>query len=445
MRLVPLSEIIIPPDRQRQDFDAEKLHDLMTSIQTVGLLQPIVVRDSTEGPVLVAGERRIRAIKDISSLGGTYYYEASLSDPKVRSEVPEGQIPAINLGELTELEWSQAEYDENSARDNLTWQEQAAATVRLARLRGIQAENAGRPAPTVAEISLERRGSDEGSQHNKTKQELIVAKHFADPEIAGAKTLSDAFKTLVRREEVKKRTEHAARVGAVFTSATHQLYNTDSFTWLAQQEENQFDVILTDPPYGMGADEFNDAGGGAHAHSYEDSPDAFLSVLNLALPHFVRVAKPAAHLYWFCDLLWFEEIKKRLDASGWKCFRTPLIWHKPNAFRAPWPEHGPRRTYELILYAIKGQRPCNVLAGDVITVPTEPGTEGAQKPVELFKELLKRSARPGDTVGDFFCGKGVIFPAADSLKCKAVGVEKDPAEYILARERLDKLVKGELK
>jgi len=151
------------------------------------------------------------------------------------------------------------------------------------------------------------------------------------------------------------------------------------------------------------------------------------------------VTKPVAHLYWFCDIDWFAHLRSSLEAAGWTVHRTPIVWHKPNSFLQPWPEHGPYRSYELILYAIKGQRQVNLRAADVITCPTEPGSTGAQKPVELLKELLKRSARPGDLVLDPFCGKGSIFPAAHSLKAVATGVELDPAEYTRAMERLTSL------
>lgn len=441
MRLIPLSSILIPSDRQRQEFDPGRMVELSNSIQSIGLLHPIVVRQSIEGPVLVAGERRIRAIKDIWALGGYFIWETfPLSeDTTIDSVEGKGVIPVVELGELTELQWVEAEYSENKERDNLSWQEEAAATTRLSRLRNLQADLSREPPPTVAALAEELHGRSDGSYQDNTRKQLIVAKHFNRPEVAGAKTLDEAFKFLKREEEVERRTVLAKRVGATFTSAVHQLHNTDSCLWLPEQEANQFDVILTDPPYGMGADNFGDAGGGNHPHLYDDSSDNLLSILNAIMDHLYRVAKPQAHLYLFCDIDWFHDIRGRAERAGWKVHRTPIVWHKPNGFLWPWPEQGPVRTHELILYAVKGDRKVTQRSADVISCPTEPGTTGAQKPVELFKELLKRSVQPGDRVLDPFAGKGSVFPAADSLKCQAVGVEKDPAEYTKAMERLTKL------
>ncbi|MDR3180303.1 MAG: ParB/RepB/Spo0J family partition protein [Prevotellaceae bacterium] len=50
------------PDQPRTDFDKESLHDLAISIKTLGLIQPITVREIKSGHYqIIAGERRFRA------------------------------------------------------------------------------------------------------------------------------------------------------------------------------------------------------------------------------------------------------------------------------------------------------------------------------------------------------------------------------------------------
>ena len=53
------------PDQPRSDFDPERIDALAASIDAVGLLQPIVVRAEGDGYVLVAGERRLRAVRQL--------------------------------------------------------------------------------------------------------------------------------------------------------------------------------------------------------------------------------------------------------------------------------------------------------------------------------------------------------------------------------------------
>jgi ParB family transcriptional regulator, chromosome partitioning protein len=60
---LPLDRIDPNPRQPRGAFDEEPLHDLTTSIEAVGVLQPIVVRPSGERYQIVMGERRVRAAR----------------------------------------------------------------------------------------------------------------------------------------------------------------------------------------------------------------------------------------------------------------------------------------------------------------------------------------------------------------------------------------------
>jgi ParB family chromosome partitioning protein len=62
---IPVDRIAPNPSQPRQHFDDEALTELVTSIREVGLLQPIVVRQTgPESYELVMGERRLRASKE---------------------------------------------------------------------------------------------------------------------------------------------------------------------------------------------------------------------------------------------------------------------------------------------------------------------------------------------------------------------------------------------
>ncbi len=55
-------EAILPnPYQPRKSFDPEKIAELVASIKTSGLIQPLVVRQRADGFELIAGERRWRA------------------------------------------------------------------------------------------------------------------------------------------------------------------------------------------------------------------------------------------------------------------------------------------------------------------------------------------------------------------------------------------------
>jgi len=433
VNLIELSSIIISADRQRKTFTPEQINELATSIQTRELLHAPVLRTNEGKFYLVAGERRLRAISDIYALGGSFSYD---SQP-----IPEGFIPYTLTTELDPLGIEELELEENIRRVDLTWQERAAAHARLNSLRTRQAAVQGLPAPTVADIALEVRGSAEGVNQETTRREIIVARHLTNPEVAAAKSVDEAFKVLRKQEAAAKNRKLAATVGRTFTADVHQCIHGNSLEWLKVAPPAQFDCILTDPPYGMNSDEFGDSGGlAAGAHGYEDSADNFLRIMDVLPKELFRVSKDQAHLYLFCDIDWFPSLKMRFTEAGWWVFRTPLIWHKPSAMRAPWPEHGPQRKYETILYAVKGKRPVTKMAPDLFAFPPDSNLgHAAQKPVALFEELLRRSCRPGDSVFDPFCGSGPIFAAAHVLKCRATGIEMDDTHYGIAVKRIDGL------
>lgn len=64
-RQVPVDRIRPNPYQPRTDFEEGALTDLVESIRANGLLQPLVVRPTEEGWEVVAGERRLRALRKL--------------------------------------------------------------------------------------------------------------------------------------------------------------------------------------------------------------------------------------------------------------------------------------------------------------------------------------------------------------------------------------------
>ena len=65
LREIPVGAIHPNPFQPRREFDKEALGELAQSINTSGLLQPIVVRSNGASYELVAGERRWRAVQQL--------------------------------------------------------------------------------------------------------------------------------------------------------------------------------------------------------------------------------------------------------------------------------------------------------------------------------------------------------------------------------------------
>lgn len=446
MKLLPATAIVIKANRQRQEFTPTEMNDLMNSIQTTGLMQAIVVREEEGKTVLVAGERRLRAISDLWALGGSFKYN--------NTDVPEGWFPTVTMGELSELEAEEAELDENLKRKDLTWQEQSAALARLHELRvnqsvaaqavSLKSVETGRVprVQTLADTAQEVFGRRDGSYQDTIRTATLLSKHLDNPLIAKAGSAKEALKILKAEEQKASNIALAAKIGETFSANDHLLLNVNCLDWMAGCVPETFDVICTDPPYGMGADSFGDGGGKMTGitHEYSDTYESWQILMTAWCPLAYAVAKPQAHAYVFCDFDRFHELKLYMENAGWYVFRTPLIVHKLNSGRVPLPDQGPRRQWEMILYAIKGKKPVTHIYPDVIPCQADENmTHGAQKPVALMLDLLKRSVRPGDRVLDCFAGTGPVIEAGHTLKCAVTALEQSKASYGIALQRFQSL------
>lgn len=425
MQFLPLDQIQVAPERQRVFFDPDKLAELQRSIETLGLLQPLVVRNGNQ---LVCGERRLKVLQGISLMGGTISFGGKV--------VPADHAPCLDIGELSEADAFEAELDENIRRQDLTWQEHAEAIRKLHSLRTAQT-----PTHTVKQTAEEVHGRGDGYFQESVRKQLIVANHLSRPEVAKAKSVDEAFKILKRDERAKENVARGKAAAALSTNDRHLLLKGNSIEWMQDYAGPGFDCIITDPPYGMGADSFGNAGGSQSAtHQYSDDLISTRTLLaDFAALSFL-ITKPEAHAYVWCDIDSFEFLRGEMAAAGWHVHRTPIVYLKPDGNRVPWPKVGLQRKWELVLFAEKGGKPLNTVVGDYFQATGDDNLgHGAQKPVAAYAELLKRSTRPGDTVLDPFAGTGTLLPAAHAVGCNATLIEQSEEYFGIIASRMEAL------
>lgn len=431
MRLIKITDIIIPPSRQRREFEPEALSSLGEDIVENGLYNAIKIEDTPNGPQLLQGERRLRAITSLYEFGVQFKYDNKL--------VPLDFIPTTSDGVLTPLERRERELHENLLRENLTWQEEQLALAELHKLREEQASVSG-ARQTLSATANEVRGLIERAANSSTgvaevRRALTIAAHISDPEVMRAASPAEAEKVIRRKVTEEKNTKLAELMGSVAKTARHTLLQGNCNEVMQGLEAQSFDVILSDPPYGVGAEQFGDQSD--LTHKYDDSPATWRPLLQSSITQWTRLAKVQSHAYIFCDIRRWAELAAMFAASQWDVWPVPLIWSKSNGI-LPRPEHGPRRTYESILYAIRGDRKISLVRPDVIAMPADiKKIHAAQKPVALYADLLARSTKPGDRVLDSYCGSGTIFPAANRTHLYATGIEEHPAMYAAAFQRTE--------
>lgn len=435
MKLIKLEDLLIPP-RIRQEYDEDGLLDLAEDIAMNGLYNAICVHYNGSTATLVAGERRLRAIAMLYSAGITFTHDGQ--------EIPLDTLPTTDLGELPPDQALEIELNENIKRTDLSVIEQSLAIARLHELRSKQAP-AWSPQTFVATAQEIARATGKESDNPSTgvlqvAQAITIARHASDPEVAKATTIKEALKVIDRKVTSEHNRRLAEELGAVVPHERHTLLRGDCIAVSGSMPAAEFDCVLSDPFYGIDAQDFGTQS--QEVHKYVDTYEQWRIIMPLMAQSAFRVCKPEAHAYIFCDIRRFEELKQMWRLAGWYVWDTPMIWIKSTGGILPRPDYGPRRTYESILYAIKGDKKIQRVSGDtILTAPSHTTGHAAEKPVELFVDLLSRSCRPGDKVIDFMCGSGTIFPAANKLSLRATGIDDDPESFAIASKRIGEMPK----
>ncbi len=168
---VPAHAIIVGTDRVRQDFG--DLNELAESIKSEGLLQPPVVNQDL---VLVAGERRLRAMRDV-----------------LKFET----IPVIYFETLDEAHLARLESEENTKRKPPTWQE------RVLSVDKVHTKNALAGALASKKWGQQETGKLLGASQASVSYCLLLAGliRSKDEQIMKAGSMSDALRMLLERKE----------------------------------------------------------------------------------------------------------------------------------------------------------------------------------------------------------------------------------------------------
>lgn len=446
VQLISLDDILVPSNRQRREFDQKKLVELANSIESKGLMHAVVLRriehpDRPSDFELIAGERRMRAMFILFEGKRTFLHNGVPVEP--------GRIPYVLVDQdLTEDMRVEAELEENILRVDLSTMERALAIKQLHDLRTGQKGAYDRSASqflgeqvghSVADTAREVHGDKVGSSGEQDiRDALLIAKHASDPEVAAARTTAEAIKVIRKTAESKQRIAKAQAFDPEKTP--HKLLVGNTYELWKQPELAGFaDVIITDPPYGIGVHEHNPTDG-RNTHDYDDSEEAFALVLANLPQMCAAVGKEQCHVYVFCDYSRFNELFAAFEIAGFNCWLRPLIWDKGNVGSFGNIEVGFRKTYDCILFANRGKRKMQVGAQEVLSFnPTSTTAHAAEKPVDLYIELMRRSCSVGDSVVDFYAGSGTIFDAAAKCQVVAVGMEGNPAYAAIATNRLQLL------
>ncbi len=239
----------------------------------------------------------------------------------------------------------------------------------------------------------------------------------------------------------------------------------DNLAVLGGMPSDAFQLIYADPPFATGR---RRGRGGASFPDFRAEPRAYLEWLMPRLAEMRRVLDPRGTLYVHLDWHAVHYVKVGLDEIfGRENFRNEIIWHynsgprrqrdfgrrhdvilrysktanyffDPDAVRQPYSPDINIPPSKRHYYHPRGK-----VMDDVWRIPIIPQNDKrerlgypTQKPEALLEVIVRSSSRPGDLVGDFFCGSGTTLAVAARLGRRWVGCDDNPEAIALARRRL---------
>lgn len=408
---------------ERQRRELRNIDELAVSIAARGLIHPIVI---TQDGVLVAGERRLNAIR---LLGWTHMSVQFVED-----------LSAYEL-QLIELE-------ENIKRENLPWQDEVAALERFHSLKVVHEPG----------WSQEQTADAVGLSRPEVSKKLQVAAHMTNEVVAKAERFSAALNIVQRNAERKKASVlDSVTVAIDDTILTPEeqaaapaepvipLLNVSFHDWQPSYDGPKFNLIHCDFPYGINVADTPRMDATIKDH-YEDTPDIYWELIYRLAKAMDNVVAESAHLiFWYSmKMNQHGETTKHLEAMGWKCNPFPLIWHKGDGSGiAPDPQRGPRQTYETAIFASRGDRKITQ-EGCVANSFAYPGRrDGAihasEKPYAMLRHFMRMVCDEYSLVLDPTCGSGNALKVAEDLGApKVLGLEQLSEFYEIAKDNWGK-------
>lgn len=456
----------------RQRKTEPNVDDLVESISTVGQIQPIVVRTEAEAFVLVVGERRILACRQLNR-----------------------EVEYKLWSDLTPDEAEEVEFEENRKRKNLSWREEVEAIGRIHAKR-LAADPTWTAKKTASRLSM---------SNQNIGRYLIVYANLASPTLAQAQDFTQAFSLLQRLAErrttsivdelieagreafadarsappplldilqpplmagetqapqptssaraLEKPESRTTTTGAIPPATSSivataappptsrppaAVLNISFLDWAPGYVGPKFNLLHVDFPYGVRYDSF--AGSvSQRGELYDSEKGDYDALLDCFCANLNRFASYSTHLVFWFSMTYYAETKRKLEAAGFWVHEHPLIWLKSdNAGIVPGRtnEH-PRRIYETAFLASRGKRTLIKAVGNACARPTASNPiHPSVKPEPVLQHFFAGLVNETTDLFDPTCGSGSALRAAEACGARTVlGLELN-AEFAKAAESL---------
>jgi ParB/RepB/Spo0J family partition protein len=439
--LISIELIDVPPERQRKDLgDINSLANSLAS--SIGQITPIVVAEAEGRFTLIAGERRLTAAK-------------KLGWPS---------IDAVFKSDLSDSELVLIELEENIRRKQLEWQEEVAAVAKYAQTLKAPNEAVGKalglPGQTVSRmitvaeallVNSDLAKAPSWSSAYQMYQTVVQRKTSAAFEmlragetptapppisaVAAALGLPAPPAPVAPPGTTAPPTPFPAAPRPMSAPRPFRAVAQDFLEWAPNYIGMRFNLIHCDFPYGLNMDKAPLQNSGVRWDTidkrYPDSPELFDKLCRAFFDNQERFIADAAHCIFWLTPRNYGKLASRFAHYGWAVSEFPLIWHKSdNAGIAPDVRRWPRRTYEMAVFASRGDNRIVKVKAASFSGPTANSTGEyhlSEKPAPMLAHFLEMVVDPTTRILDPTCGSGTALRVAKNLGA-ALGLGFDVQE-----------------
>ena len=202
----------------------------------------------------------------------------------------------------------------------------------------------------------------------------------------------------------------------------NKIINADCLDILKQLPDKCIDLVLTDPPYGIGIK--GSVGGGSKRGKVKDCKKCNWDEFIPSKEYFDEIFRVSKNQIIWGGNYFVESLKNS------RCF---LCWYKRDGL--------PERTFadaELAWTSFdKNAKVYNIRHDGFIRDSKEPQElHPTQKPLKLFEKCVADFSQEGDLILDCFSGSGTTAIACHNLKRRFICIEKDFDYWKASVERL---------
>ena len=205
------------------------------------------------------------------------------------------------------------------------------------------------------------------------------------------------------------------------------IYNQDCMEAMIDMSDNQFDLAIVDPPYGIGFGEFNrtnkDSTGKRYkANKYKQGDWDTNIPKDMYFKELIRVSKN--------QIIWGGNYFPYIWKNGCKGF---IFWYKGN----PVPNFSDGELAWTSFNKVAKQFDYRYYGGLEGKTSASNKIHPTQKPISLYEWLLMNYAKERDTILDTHLGSGSIAIACHNLGYDLTGYEIDKDYYEAAKKRIE--------